>query len=44
MTVVMLLVPDEVTRELILGDPDYGQHIVLGVFGFLSLKLLDGLI
>lgn len=38
MTVVMLLVPDEVTRELILGDPDYGQHIVLGGFWFFEFE------
>lgn len=38
MPLIMLLVPDEVTRELILGDPDQGQHIILGGFWFFEFE------
>ena len=38
MPLIMLLVPDEVTRELILGDPDQGQHIILEGFWFFEFE------
>lgn len=38
MPLIILLVPDEVTRELILGDPDQGQHIILEGFWFFEFE------